>query len=134
MEEQSKGTHQTSTPEIIPLFTRGISPPRQLAVKEISQVINDFRTAAENAIEAGFDGVEIQEANFLVDQFMKDQAIHMAEALSKYNILYDQPGIMTQFKKVGMTEKTGTKLLAKVVLILLHTDNYSWLPQIYQEI
>ncbi|CDP04186.1 unnamed protein product [Coffea canephora] len=48
--------------------------PRRLAVEEISQVINDFRIAAKNAIEAGFDGVEIHGANgYLVDQFMKDQ-------------------------------------------------------------
>ncbi|KAG5542751.1 hypothetical protein RHGRI_015760 [Rhododendron griersonianum] len=50
------------------------SPPHQLSVEEISQVINDFRIAAKNAIEAGFDGVEIHGANgYLVDQFMKDQ-------------------------------------------------------------
>ncbi|XP_027088006.2 putative 12-oxophytodienoate reductase 11 [Coffea arabica] len=48
--------------------------PRRLAVEEISQVINDFSIAAKNAIEAGFDGVEIHGANgYLVDQFMKDQ-------------------------------------------------------------
>ncbi|KAL2554606.1 12-oxophytodienoate reductase 1 [Forsythia ovata] len=50
------------------------SPPRRLTVEEISQVVNDFRMAAKNAIEAGFDGVEIHGANgYLVDQFMKDQ-------------------------------------------------------------
>ncbi|KAL3523306.1 hypothetical protein ACH5RR_016140 [Cinchona calisaya] len=49
-------------------------PPHRLTVEEISQVINDFRNAAKNAIEAGFDGVEIHGANgYLVDQFMKDQ-------------------------------------------------------------
>ncbi|KAL2533878.1 12-oxophytodienoate reductase 1 [Abeliophyllum distichum] len=50
------------------------SPPRKLTVEEISQVVNDFRMAAKNAIAAGFDGVEIHGANgYLVDQFMKDQ-------------------------------------------------------------
>ncbi|KAM0014704.1 putative 12-oxophytodienoate reductase [Helianthus debilis subsp. tardiflorus] len=50
------------------------SPPHRLTIDEISNVINDFRTAARNAMDAGFDGVEIHGANgYLVDQFLKDQ-------------------------------------------------------------
>ncbi|KAJ3681422.1 hypothetical protein LUZ60_015911 [Juncus effusus] len=49
------------------------SPPRKLMVEEILQIVNDFRLAARNAIEAGFDGVEIHGANgYLIEQFMKD--------------------------------------------------------------
>ncbi|XP_031383780.1 putative 12-oxophytodienoate reductase 11 isoform X2 [Punica granatum] len=47
--------------------------PRPLRADEIPLVINEFRVAARNAIEAGFDGVEIHGANgFLIDQFIKD--------------------------------------------------------------
>ncbi|CAM8985624.1 unnamed protein product [Rhodiola kirilowii] len=50
------------------------SPPRKLSTEEVPQVVNDFRLAARNAIEAGFDGVEIHGAHgYLIDQFMKDQ-------------------------------------------------------------
>ncbi|XP_077231575.1 12-oxophytodienoate reductase 2-like [Tasmannia lanceolata] len=50
------------------------SPPRRLRTDEIPQIIDDFRLAARNAIEAGFDGVEIHGAHgYLIDQFMKDQ-------------------------------------------------------------
>ncbi|KAL9244206.1 hypothetical protein vseg_018008 [Gypsophila vaccaria] len=50
------------------------SNPRRLTTDEIPSVINDFRIAARNAIEAGFDGVEIHGAHgYLIDQFMKDQ-------------------------------------------------------------
>ncbi|XP_022736672.1 putative 12-oxophytodienoate reductase 11 isoform X2 [Durio zibethinus] len=50
------------------------SPPRQLRTDEIPQIVNDFRLAARNAMEAGFDGVEIHGAHgYLIDQFMKDQ-------------------------------------------------------------
>ncbi|XP_034676143.1 putative 12-oxophytodienoate reductase 11 [Vitis riparia] len=50
------------------------SPPRRLTTDEIPQVVKDFRLAARNAIEAGFDGVEIHGAHgYLLDQFMKDQ-------------------------------------------------------------
>ncbi|XP_022751840.1 12-oxophytodienoate reductase 2-like [Durio zibethinus] len=48
--------------------------PRRLTIHEIKQVVNDFRKAAGNAMEAGFDGVEIHGANgYLIDQFLKDQ-------------------------------------------------------------
>ncbi|CAH8294739.1 unnamed protein product [Eruca vesicaria subsp. sativa] len=49
------------------------TPPRRLSTEEIPSIVNDFRLAARNAMEAGFDGVEIHGANgYLIDQFMKD--------------------------------------------------------------
>ncbi|KAL8061273.1 hypothetical protein ABFS82_02G076500 [Erythranthe guttata] len=50
------------------------APPRRLTKDEIHGLVNDFRVAARNAIEAGFDGVEIHGANgYLIEQFLKDQ-------------------------------------------------------------
>ncbi|KAG5524911.1 hypothetical protein RHGRI_031553 [Rhododendron griersonianum] len=50
------------------------SPPRRLRTDEIPLVVNDFRLAARNAMEAGFDGIEIHGAHgYLIDQFLKDQ-------------------------------------------------------------
>ncbi|KAL8061282.1 hypothetical protein ABFX02_02G077400 [Erythranthe guttata] len=50
------------------------APPKRLSKDEIRSVVNDFRVAARNAIEAGFDGVEIHGANgYLIEQFLKDQ-------------------------------------------------------------
>ncbi|XVE48536.1 hypothetical protein DITRI_Ditri01bG0009400 [Diplodiscus trichospermus] len=50
------------------------SPPRRLRTDEIPNIINDFRLTARNAIEAGFDGIEIHGAyGALIEQFMKDQ-------------------------------------------------------------
>src|SRR6185437_10134247 len=44
-----------------------------LELSEISGIIDDFRRAASNALQAGFDGVEIHGANgYLLDQFAKD--------------------------------------------------------------
>lgn len=49
------------------------STPRALETAEIAQVVNDFRTAAANAIKAGFDGVELHGAHgYLVDAFLRD--------------------------------------------------------------
>ncbi|KAJ0975039.1 hypothetical protein J5N97_017004 [Dioscorea zingiberensis] len=51
------------------------SPPHRLTAGEIPQVVNDFRLAARNAIEAGFDGVEIHGGHgYLLEQFMKESA------------------------------------------------------------
>ncbi|VAH24702.1 unnamed protein product [Triticum turgidum subsp. durum] len=55
--------------------TEEFSPPRRLAVEEIPMVADDFRKAARNAINAGFDGVEIHGGNgYLIEQFLKDSA------------------------------------------------------------
>jgi N-ethylmaleimide reductase len=46
--------------------------PRALNREEIHQIVLDFRKAARNAIDAGFDGVEIHGANgYLIDQFLR---------------------------------------------------------------
>lgn len=47
--------------------------PRALETEEIPAIVEDYAQAARNAIEAGFDGVEIHGANgYLIDQFIKD--------------------------------------------------------------
>lgn len=47
--------------------------PRALTLKEIPGIIDDFRNGAQNALDAGFDGVEIHAANgYLLDQFLRD--------------------------------------------------------------
>ncbi|MGE3921168.1 MAG: alkene reductase, partial [Gammaproteobacteria bacterium] len=44
---------------------------RALSMDEIHKLVDDFATAAQNAREAGFDGVEIHGANgYLIDQFL----------------------------------------------------------------
>ncbi|WVZ81962.1 hypothetical protein U9M48_029285 [Paspalum notatum var. saurae] len=51
------------------------SKPRRLRTEEIPAIVDDFRQAARNAIEAGFDGVEIHGAHgYLLEQFMKDSS------------------------------------------------------------
>lgn len=45
--------------------------PHALTVEEIKGIVNDYAQPAKNAIEAGFDGVEIHSANgYLLDQFI----------------------------------------------------------------
>ncbi|WKN19776.1 alkene reductase [Azotobacter vinelandii] len=45
--------------------------PRQLATDEIPRIVREFAQAADNAVGAGFDGIEIHAANgYLFEQFM----------------------------------------------------------------
>ncbi|MFH7028340.1 MAG: alkene reductase [Heteroscytonema crispum UTEX LB 1556] len=58
------------------LTFEGMKPfvtPRALETSEIPQIVEQYRLAAENALKAGFDGVEIHAANgYLIDQFLRD--------------------------------------------------------------
>lgn len=52
---------------------RPFPTPRALELREIPEVIEAFRKGAQNAKDAGFDGVEIHGANgYLLDQFLQD--------------------------------------------------------------
>ena len=57
------------------------SEPRALDILELPGIVEDYRIAARNAIDAGFDGVEIHAANgYLLDQFMKTGANQRTDA------------------------------------------------------
>ncbi|MHA7056167.1 alkene reductase [Aquimarina sp. M1] len=44
--------------------------PKSMTLEEIKETVNDFRLAAKNAVEAGFDGIEIHSSNgYLIHQF-----------------------------------------------------------------
>ncbi|KAJ8123157.1 hypothetical protein ONZ43_g823 [Nemania bipapillata] len=71
-EESEKQGISVVGPSAIPIDES--SPvPRAMTIPEIKQTIRDFVTASENAIRAGFDGVEFHGASgFLIDQFAQD--------------------------------------------------------------
>jgi N-ethylmaleimide reductase len=58
--------------EMIPFIT-----PRALETVEVPHVVRQYERGARNAMEAGFDGVEIHGANgYLVDQFLSSKTNH----------------------------------------------------------
>ena len=73
-------------PPNLPGFTKDfqqvpIEVPRALETAEIPVIVATFRQAALNAIEAGFDGVEVQGANsHLVEEFLEDGTNQRADA------------------------------------------------------
>ena len=55
--------------------------PRALDISELPRVVDDYRHAARQAKNAGFDGVEIHSANgYLLDQFLRDGANKRTDA------------------------------------------------------
>jgi N-ethylmaleimide reductase len=68
----------TAIPPNLPAFTNEFKQvpteiPRALRTDEIPAIVESFVQASINAIEAGFDGVEVQAANsHLIDQFLQD--------------------------------------------------------------
>jgi len=56
-----------------PAGFEAVSQPRALRTEEVGQVVDQFRQAARNAVDAGFDGVQVHGANgYLVEQFLRD--------------------------------------------------------------
>src|SRR5499433_3317747 len=54
--------------------------PRALETAEIAGIIEDYRKGAQNALLAGFDGVEVHGANgYLPDQFLQDRTNHRSD-------------------------------------------------------
>src|ERR1700727_866460 len=76
--ENSLPVAPSAIPPNLPAFTNEFKQvptetPRALHTDEIPPIVDSFVQAAVNAIEAGFDGVEVQAANsHLIDQFLQD--------------------------------------------------------------
>ena len=57
------------------------SVPRALELAEMPDIVANYRRAAKNAIEAGFDGIEVHAANgYLIDQFLRADSNHRTDA------------------------------------------------------
>jgi N-ethylmaleimide reductase len=57
--------------------TKPYAGSRALEPHEITRIIDDYRRAADHAMGAGFDGVQLHAANgYLIDQFLRDGTNH----------------------------------------------------------
>lgn len=112
--------------------------PLPLESEKIRCIVNDFRIAARNAINAGFDGIEINASSggYLIDEFMNDQvngsiedrcrlALEIVEAVAN-EIGADKVGIkLSPFdgKKDSNSEALATYManeLTKLGILYLH--------------
>ena len=85
--------------------------PRALTVDEIRQTVQDYRTAAANALKAGFDGVEIHASNgYLLHQFFVGASNQRTDEYggsieNRARILFDvldAVGEVIDFERVGV--------------------------------
>jgi N-ethylmaleimide reductase len=87
--------------------------PRALEIDEIKEIVKDYARAAKNAIEAGFDGVEIHGANgYLIDEFLRDSSNIREDAYggnieNRSRFLFEV--IEAVSAEIG-TDKTGLRL------------------------
>ena len=66
------GGYEVYGPSAVPM-EQGAPVPQVLSESQILAIIEEYKTAARNAIAAGFDGVEVHGANgYLVDQFLHE--------------------------------------------------------------
>jgi N-ethylmaleimide reductase len=89
------------------------SQPRVLRDDEVPALVSEYVTAAQNAIEAGFDGVEIHAANtYLLEQFLRDSindrsGPYGGSIANRARLLIDVVRAVTQ--KIG-ANRTGVRL------------------------
>ncbi|MFS4418220.1 alkene reductase [Maribacter sp. 2307ULW6-5] len=87
--------------------------PRAMSQQDIDRTVNDFAQAAENALDAGFDGVEIHSSNgYLLHQFFSSTSNHRTDAYggsheNKTRILFQ---ILDTMKKSIPEQKIGLRL------------------------
>jgi N-ethylmaleimide reductase len=90
-----------------------VSEPRALELAEIPGLIDDYKRAAKNAVEAGFDGVEIHAANgYLLEQFARDTTNKRTDAYggsleNRAKLILEVAGAIT--KEIG-ADKTGIRI------------------------
>ncbi|WP_052400805.1 alkene reductase [Oceanobacillus jeddahense] len=90
--------------------------PRALTNTEIYHIIDDYRDAARNAMEAGFDGVEIHAAHgYLIDQFINEKTNQRQDEFggSLQNRLHFLDLIIKEVKKVVPKNRISIRISEK---------------------
>ncbi len=60
---------------------KAMQAPRELGTEELARVVGEFVDAAQRAVAAGLDGVELHAANgYLLQQFLSDSTNHRTDA------------------------------------------------------
>lgn len=90
-----------------------VSEPIALTLSGIKETLSDYRAAARNAKEAGFDGVEIHSANgYLIDQFLRSGSNQRSDAYggSAANRVRFLTEVTQQVLEVWDKERIGVRI------------------------
>lgn len=99
--------------------------PRALEIDEIKTIVEQYRQAALNAIEAGFDGVELHSANgYLLDQFINtssNQRTDIYGGAIENRTRFTLEALDVIVEAIG-PERTGIRLSPGEVFQEMHDD------------
>lgn len=101
--------------------------PKALTREEIVQTQNDYRNAAQNAYDAGFDGVEVHSANgYLLDTFLQSKTNHRTDEYggsiqARYRMLDE---VVKEVIKVWPANQVGVRLSPNGVFNDMGSDDY----------
>jgi N-ethylmaleimide reductase len=94
--------------ELVPFVT-----PRALQTEEIPYVVRQYVRGAKNALEAGFDGIEVHAANgYLLDQFLNSDTNHRTDKFggsieSRARLLLE---VVEQVSEIWGADRVGVRL------------------------
>ena len=96
-----------------------VSAPRAMTDKDIVNTMAEYATAAQFAVDAGFDGVELHAANgYLIDQFLRDGANKRDDGYggSPENRIRFLNEVLDTITEIVGADRTGVRIspLAKV--------------------
>lgn len=80
--QQPVSCSATKAPEALHTYDGKQAPEvaRPLTKEDIARILNAYENAARNALQAGFDGVQIHAANgYLIDEFLRDGTNHRSD-------------------------------------------------------
>lgn len=80
--QQPVSCSATKAPEALHTYDGKQAPEvaHPLTKEDIARILNDYENAARNALQAGFDGVQIHAANgYLIDEFLRDGTNHRSD-------------------------------------------------------
>lgn len=95
------------------------SMPRALTVEEIGDIVEDFRQAAANAMEADFDGIEFHGGNgYLIDQFLRTVSNHRTDRYGgsvDNRVRFLREVVTAVIKEIG-AERVGVRLAPYITI------------------
>lgn len=87
--------------------------PKEMSIEEIKETVQDYKNGAKNAMEAGFDGIEIHSSNgYLLHQFFNGTSNHRTDEYggsieNRAKILFE---VIDAIKEVMPENKIGLRL------------------------
>jgi N-ethylmaleimide reductase len=104
------------------------SVPRALEPSEIAQIVDDFRQTCRNAIDAGFDGVELHGAHgYLLDAFLRDGSNQRTDSYG--GSIENRARLMLEVTEACAVEIGGGRLGIRLSPVSPANDSHDSNPQ-----